>query len=60
VQGVYTVAGMINYPQSSAFNAAALQPYTVNGVSKGEYKTAGNLNFLKVYGAGHEVPYYRK
>lgn len=34
--------------------------YTLNGTSYGQFKTVGNLNYLKVYAAGHEVPYYRK
>ena len=58
--GVLAVANTISYSQTSAFNSAALKAYTVNGVNKGEFKVAGNLNYLRVYEAGHEVPYYRK
>lgn len=36
-----------------------LTPYTVNGKKYGEYKTHGNLNWLRVYAAGHEVPAYQ-
>lgn len=32
----------------------------LNGTSYGQFKTAGNLNWWRVYAAGHEVPYYRK
>lgn len=50
----------INYTDSAAFQSAKLAEYTVSGTSHGQFKTAGNLNFLRVYEAGHEVPYYRK
>lgn len=50
----------INYTDSAAFQSAKLAEYTVSGKSHGQFKTAGNLNFLRVYEAGHEVPYYRK
>lgn len=50
----------IQYGQSAAFAATPLRPYKANGTAYGEYKVAGNLNWLKVYEAGHEIPYYRK
>lgn len=43
---------------SASFASTPLAPYTVNGVQGGEYKTEGNLAFIRVWGAGHEVPYY--
>jgi hypothetical protein len=58
--GSQLVVNSINYTDSAAFRSAKLQEYTVNGKSHGQFKTAGNLNFLRVYEAGHEVPYYRK
>lgn len=48
------------YNQSAEFKAASLGEYTLNGTSYGQFKTVGNLNYLKVYAAGHEVPYYRE
>jgi hypothetical protein len=33
--------------------------YTVSGTAAGTFKTVGNLSWLRVFGAGHEVPYYR-
>jgi carboxypeptidase C (cathepsin A) len=57
-QGVEAVVNTISYPNSAEFQAKALTPYTVNGIEGGLFKTAGNLSFLRVYGAGHEVPYY--
>ncbi|KAF5714046.1 carboxypeptidase D [Fusarium mundagurra] len=44
-------------PQS--FVSAPLKPFTVVGKEYGEFKTSGNLSWLRVYGAGHEVPAYK-
>ena len=53
-------ANAITYSGSSAFNSEAVTSYTVNGVAVGTFKSVGNLSWLRVFGAGHEVPYYRK
>ena len=57
--GGQAVANAISYSGASTFDAAPLQPYTVNGAQAGTFKTGGNLSFLRVFGAGHEVPYYQ-
>jgi carboxypeptidase C (cathepsin A) len=57
--GVEAVANAITYTSSAAFKASALTNYTVNGVVSGTYKSVGNLSFLRVFAAGHEVPYYQ-
>ncbi|KKY29980.1 putative carboxypeptidase s1 [Diaporthe ampelina] len=57
--GSQLVVNSINYTDSAAFQSAKLAEYTVGGKSHGQFKTAGNLNFLRVYEAGHEVPYYQ-
>ncbi|RKF56908.1 Carboxypeptidase S1 [Erysiphe neolycopersici] len=56
--GGLAVAESINYSESYTFKDQMLEEYTVNGQARGEYKTAGNLAWLRAYGAGHEVPYY--
>ncbi|KAK8121809.1 carboxypeptidase S1 [Apiospora sp. TS-2023a] len=53
------VADAVAYANTTQFNAAAMEPYEVAGVPKGTVKTAGNLSFLRVFEAGHEVPYYQ-
>lgn len=58
--GVLDVANAVTYSGQSAFKSKALAPYTVNGKEGGQFKTEGNLSFLRVYGAGHEIMYYRK
>ncbi|KAK0512578.1 hypothetical protein JMJ35_004595 [Cladonia borealis] len=57
--GGLAAANAVTYAGSSAFNAAPLEPYTVNGTEGGTFKTVDNFSFLRVFGAGHEVPYYQ-
>lgn len=57
--GGFAVANAVTYSQSSTFKAAALKSYTVAGKAGGLFKTAGNLSWLQVFGAGHEVPFYQ-
>lgn len=52
-------ANAVAYAGQSAFAAAPLAPYTVNGTQAGTFKAVDNLSFLRVFGAGHEVPYYQ-
>ncbi|RKF81823.1 Carboxypeptidase S1 [Golovinomyces cichoracearum] len=56
--GVISVAESIDYPDAKAFKSRPVDNYLVKGKSVGEFKTAGNLSWLRVYNAGHEVPYY--
>ena len=57
--GGLAVANAINYSGSSAFKARPVTSYTVSGTAAGTFKTEGSLSWLRVFGAGHEVPYYR-
>jgi carboxypeptidase C (cathepsin A) len=58
--GGFDVANAIQYPGSATFSTTAVQNYTVSGKAGGEFKTVDNLSWLRVFGAGHEVPYYRE
>lgn len=58
--GVERTISKVEFDGASEFAAAALTDYMLNGTSYGEFKTAQNLNYLKVHAAGHEVAYYRK
>lgn len=58
--GVERAVNEVVYNQSADFKAASLGDYTLNGTSYGQFKTVGNLNYLKVHAAGHEVAYYRE
>ena len=57
--GVEQVADGLTVPGQDVFRQSPLVPFTVHGVQKGSFKTAGNLSLLRVFEAGHEVPYYR-
>jgi carboxypeptidase D len=58
--GVQGVAEAVNFSGASQFADAELKSYNVNGAKKGEFKTVDNFSYLRVYEAGHEVPYYRE
>ncbi|OOF96855.1 hypothetical protein ASPCADRAFT_145667 [Aspergillus carbonarius ITEM 5010] len=57
--GVHDVADAVQFPGQSEFHNTPLHPYTVDGAERGMYKSVGNFSFLRVYEAGHEVPYYQ-
>ncbi|KAH8673799.1 putative carboxypeptidase S1 [Xylariales sp. PMI_506] len=57
--GNLDVANNITFSGSAEFAAKELAPYTVNGTEMGQSKSVNNLHFLRVYEAGHEVPYYQ-
>ncbi|ROV87381.1 hypothetical protein VMCG_10747 [Cytospora schulzeri] len=57
--GVERSVNKVNYTGTTEFQTAALEEYVLNGTSYGQYKTVGNLNYLKVHAAGHEVAYYQ-
>ena len=58
--GGQAAAEGIVYSGQSAFKSKALTSYTVSGTQTGTFKTQGALSFLRVFGAGHEVPFYRE
>jgi carboxypeptidase C (cathepsin A) len=58
--GVNRVADAISCPSHEKFATKALEPYMVDGVEKGSFKSQDNLSFLRVDGAGHMVMYCRK
>lgn len=45
----------ITYSGSAEFKTKAVSSYTVKGKLGGTFKTVGNLSWLRVFGAGHEV-----
>lgn len=44
---------------TTAYREASFQNYTVNGVTAGQFKEAGTFSYVRIYGAGHEVPAYK-
>lgn len=59
-EGVLWASYALEWPGQKEFVAAPFNNYTVDGKAQGRYKTVDNLSFLKVWEAGHSVPYYRE
>lgn len=57
--GNQVAAEAVTYPDQAALKNTPLTNYTVNGKVAGRFKTAGKLSFMRVFGAGHEVPFYQ-
>ena len=57
--GGFNVVNAISWPSQSTFSKTALKSYTVSGTARGLFKSVGNLSWLQVYAAGHEVPFYQ-
>jgi carboxypeptidase D len=58
--GALDSVNAVNFTQADQFRSAAITNYTVNGTAMGTFKTEGKLSWLRVFGAGHEVPFYRE
>lgn len=58
--GGQAISLAVNYTHSAQFAAAGYQPFTVDGGEYGEVRQYGNFSFLRIYEAGHEVPYYQR
>lgn len=56
--GTLNVADALPLAHRAEFRDRKLERYDVDGVQKGAYKTVKNLSFIKVAGAGHNVPFY--
>ena len=41
------------------YKQQTFKPYSVDGQVTGQYKNAGTFSYLRIYGAGHEVPAYK-
>ncbi|KAI9755376.1 MAG: hypothetical protein M4579_004305 [Chaenotheca gracillima] len=57
--GGQAAAEAVVYSGQSSFKSKALTSYTVAGTAAGTFKNVGALSFLRVFGAGHEVPFYQ-
>ncbi|KAF7309959.1 Carboxypeptidase [Mycena indigotica] len=58
-QGVEDMLAVMSNQISTTFQSQAFATYTVNGKKAGLVKNAGNFSYLRVSGAGHEVPAYQ-
>lgn len=57
--GGEAVSKEVPYTHQKEFNAAGYAPFKVDGEEYGEVRQYGNFSFLRIYEAGHEVPYYQ-
>ncbi|KAK7052186.1 carboxypeptidase [Favolaschia claudopus] len=57
--GVEDMIASMKTSFSAQFNQQAFAPYKVNGLLAGQFKTAGTFSYVRIYGAGHEVPAYK-
>ncbi|KAK4696036.1 hypothetical protein P7C71_g1816, partial [Lecanoromycetidae sp. Uapishka_2] len=57
--GGQAVSLAVNYTHSAEFRAAGYEPFIVDGTEYGEVRQYGNFSFLRMYEAGHEVPFYQ-
>jgi carboxypeptidase C (cathepsin A) len=55
--GGQAVSLALNDTHKEEFAAAGYAPFTVDGTEYGEVRQYGNFSFLRIYEAGHEVPY---
>lgn len=58
--GGQAISLAVNYTHSTEFAAAGYEPFTVDGTEYGEVRQYGNFSFLRIYEAGHEVPFYQR
>jgi carboxypeptidase C (cathepsin A) len=58
--GGQAISLAVDYKHSDKFAAAGYEPFTVDGVEYGEVRQYGNFSFLRIYEAGHEVPFYQR
>jgi len=56
--GVESMVDHLNTQFTSLYQQQQFAPYTVAGQTAGQFKNAGTLSYVRVYGSGHEVPAY--
>ncbi|KAI0107323.1 putative carboxypeptidase S1 [Hypoxylon sp. NC0597] len=57
--GTLKVADAVKWPGKETFGNLTLEPYTLNGVEKGTFKSLDNFIFMRIYEAGHNLPFYQ-
>ncbi|KAM5540595.1 hypothetical protein V8D89_005626 [Ganoderma adspersum] len=56
--GVEAMVDALQTKFSDEYAQQEFANYTVNGVATGLYKNAGTFSYVRIFGAGHEVPAY--
>lgn len=57
--GGEAIANALDFKHRAEFATTGYVPFVVDGREYGEVREYGNFNFLRVYEAGHEVPFYQ-
>ena len=57
--GGQAVSLNLEYAHAAEFRAAGYAPFVVDGTEYGEVRQYGNYSFMRIYEAGHEVPFYQ-
>ncbi|CAO3591130.1 unnamed protein product [Absidia cylindrospora] len=57
--GNYAWLEELKFNGRADYQSQSMQPWMVDGVEAGQIQSGGNLTFIRVYEAGHEVPYYQ-
>ncbi|KAF8500349.1 serine carboxypeptidase [Russula emetica] len=57
--GVEAMVDSLDTNFSAEYASQIFTTYTVNGMPAGLYKNAGTFSYLRVFGAGHQVPAYQ-
>ncbi|KAK5164759.1 uncharacterized protein LTR77_009422 [Saxophila tyrrhenica] len=57
--GGEAVSMQLEYEHAKEFRQAGYEPFMVDGTQYGEVKEYGKFSFMRIYEAGHEVPYYQ-
>ncbi|GJJ09074.1 hypothetical protein Clacol_003296 [Clathrus columnatus] len=58
-QGVEAMINALETQNTAGFQAQTFKNFTVAGQVAGIYKNAGNFHYVRIFGAGHEVPAYK-
>ncbi|KAG6853470.1 hypothetical protein C0991_004144 [Blastosporella zonata] len=57
--GVEAMVDKLNTTFTSLYQQQQFATYTVAGQKAGQFKNAGTFSYVRIYGAGHEVPAYK-
>ncbi|KAI8083184.1 prepro-carboxypeptidase Z [Halteromyces radiatus] len=57
--GNYAWADQLDFNGSKDYQSDSLKGWNVGGKEVGQVQSGGNLTFVRVYEAGHEVPWYQ-
>jgi len=57
--GVEAMVDALDTQFTPQFQQQQFATYTVEGQTAGQFKNAGTFSYIRIYGAGHEVPAYK-